>query len=84
MDLTKIIQLVGLLPQTIATVEAIRKGQPGPVKRDDVKTAVLGSTAMLEYTSQLSVRDRKAFNKGLDQTIDGIVKMLNASEWRGR
>ena len=82
MNINQILQIVASLPMMIATVESIRGRTNGKAKKEDVRAAVLASTATMEAFNKLSVRDRKAFNKGLDKVIDGIVSMLNASEWK--
>lgn len=83
MNLANILHIVGMLPTVISTVESARKGATGPAKKEDVKRAVLGSTATMQALGTLTVRDRKGFDKGLDKVIDGVVAMLNASEWKG-
>lgn len=78
----KVLQIVNTIPTIISTVESVRGSGGGTLKRDDVKTAVLSTVTAMETVNQLTVKDRKNFNKGLDKVIDGVVGMLNASAWK--
>ncbi len=82
MNFSQILQIVNLLPVVIQTVESLRGIKlSGAAKKESVRAAVLGSTAIMDALSKFNVRDRKKFDKGLDQVIDGVVAMLNSSAW---
>lgn len=81
MNFGHIMQIVGALPTIINTVEQIKGGGNGAIKKEDVKRAVLSSTSTLEMIHKLNVTDRKKFEKELDKVIDGIVGMLKYSTW---
>jgi hypothetical protein len=84
MNFNQILQIVMTLPMVIQTVESIKGGGNGKVKREDVKRAVMLSLSTAETFKELDIKNRKAFNSSLDKTIDGIVGMLNASKRKAR
>ena len=81
MNFADIFKIVNLLPTIIGVVEQLRGSGGGIAKKETVRAAVLASAGVMEAFNKLTVRDRKKFNKGLDQVIDGVVSMLNASSW---
>lgn len=82
MNFGKILQIVTALPTLIQTVESVRGSKNGAVKQAEVRDAVLGTASTMQVLGQLQVLDQRKFKAGLDQVIDGIVKMLNASAWK--
>lgn len=82
MNFLDILRLVNTLPVIIQTVETVKGGGNGKVKREDVRNAVSSSVVTMEAVKQLTVKNRKKFDKALDKIIDGIVEMLNAAEWK--
>jgi hypothetical protein len=82
MNFAQVLQLVSALPHVITAVESVKSSSAGDVKKEDVRAAVYSSIVTTEAFGKLGVKNRKAFNKGLDKVIDGIVAMLNAAEWK--
>jgi hypothetical protein len=81
MGFLQILQLVGLIPSIIKQVEDAKASKPGKVKREEVKAIALTMTSVTDALTKMNVRDQKKFDKGLDKVVDGIVDMLNASDW---
>lgn len=83
MNFSQILQIVNLLPVVIQTVENLRGIKlSGAAKKESVRSAVISSATIADALTKFNVKDRKKFDKGLDQVIDGVVQMLNSSEWK--
>ena len=76
-----IFSIVEILPLAIRTVEKLF----GKGKGIDKKTAVIDLIEDLIVSGETfagkEIVDQTAFKSGLNMTIDGIVKMLNATVW---
>jgi len=79
--LSKILKVVTMLPGIIMGVENFMFGIKGNQKQAAVIDFAGFSLNIAEAISNKDIVDNDAFQEGLKQANDGIVKMLNASVW---
>ena len=79
--------IISALPSIIQLVEKVipnKQGQPstGPQKKEAVIAIVREMLLTAEGFTGKDIMDEAAFTSGLDQAIEGIVRMLNATGWK--
>lgn len=79
--------IIAALPSIIQLVERIlphKENQPatGTAKHDAVVSIVKEMILTAEGVSGKDIVDEVAFTDGLNQAIEGIVKVLNATAWK--
>lgn len=79
--LSKFFKVVTMLPSIILGVEQLMTGLKGNQKQQAVIEFAGFSLNIAEAISSKDIVDNDAFQEGLKQANDGIVKMLNASIW---
>lgn len=79
--LGKLFKVITMLPSIILGVEGLMTGLKGDQKQKTVIDFAGFSLNIAEAISQKDIVDNDAFQEGLKQANDGIVKMLNASVW---
>jgi hypothetical protein len=80
--LYKLLKVVSVIPTLIEGAEKLFGAKSGNDKKNFVLTVVGLALNITEAVSNRDIVDEKKFSEGLNETIDGIVKMLNASVWR--
>jgi len=78
-----IVKVIAYLPGLILGAEALLGAGTGEQKRQQVVAICRNIIGIVEFTGK-DYFDDEEFTEGLGETIDGIVKMLNASVWRSR
>lgn len=78
---TLLLKVISMLPTIVSGVEAVYSGLKGNEKQKTVIDFVGTSLNIAEAISAKDIVDNNAFQEGLKQANDGIVKMLNASIW---
>src|SRR5262249_33817194 len=76
--LSKLLQIVSYLPALVIGVEHTLAPAKGPDKAQAVLSLV--QTVVQDIPGD-NIKDKDAFNDGLKQINDGVVKCLNASLW---
>jgi len=75
--LGKIFKVITMLPSIILGVEGLMTGLKGNQKQNAVIDFAGFSLGLAEAISNKDIVDNVAFQEGLKQANDGIVKMLN-------
>jgi hypothetical protein len=79
--LPKLLQIISYLPSIIVGIEQLWGSKNGEQKKNVAVDMVSLTLGITECISAKDIVDNDAFQDGLKQTIDGVVKMLNASIW---
>jgi len=84
--LSGILTVIGFIPTAIGLIEKVyvalgRLKMSSSDKHSAVVALVRDAIITSEGFAGKDIADEELFSDGLDQTIDGIVKMLNASVW---
>ena len=82
--ISKLLKIIAMLPSIISGVETVYAGLKGDQKQQTVRDFIGTSLNIAEAISAKDIVDNDAFQDGLKQANDGIVKMLNASVWYKR
>lgn len=77
-------KIVGLVPTVVQLVETIGKvfKLSGSQKKEAALAAVKDAIMLSEEFAGKEIADEDAFQEGLSKAIDGIVAMMNATEWK--
>jgi hypothetical protein len=76
-----LLKVISFLPALVTGAENIFGAKNGDEKRNNIISFIIPVLAMAEGIKGKDIVDNNAFQDGLKQAIDGIVKMLNASVW---
>lgn len=74
--------ILQIIPIAVKIIESIKGGSSGPNKQAMVREAVLGSVAGLQLIADKGTADQKAIAKSIDTITNGVVALLNATEWK--
>jgi len=77
----KILRAITHLPAIVAGVESLFGSKSGSAKKGTVISVVSAIIGFSEAVAAKDIVDDKAFQDGMSQAIEGVVKMLNASVW---
>ena len=76
-----LLRIVAYIPTIIAGVESLFGSRNGATKQQAASSFVLTALNFGEAIAQKDIVDQDEFKAGLDDTIKGVVRMLNASVW---
>ena len=87
--LAGIVKIIAQIPAIIAFIESISKPDgiqkdalTGPQKHAAVESLVRDAILSSDEFTDKDIADEDMFSEGVNNVIDGIVKMLNASVWQ--
>lgn len=80
-NLFKILSILTMLPNIIASIEQIKGGTTGPEKLSLVEEQVMLALQASEIVAGREIVNEKQFRKEMKKAVSGIVGMLNNSAW---
>jgi hypothetical protein len=78
---TKLLQIMGIVPTIVNGIEGLFKMYTGPQKKDAVMQFLQTALSLSDAVLAKDVVDEAKFKEGLGKVVDGTVECLNASIW---
>lgn len=79
--LSALLKIVGFIPSILVGIEGLFGSKTGAQKQATAISLIGTLFAGAEGIAGKDIVDNNAFQEGLKQVIEGVVKMLNASVW---